>query len=104
METGIYLSLASGVRKNKDKPGNELDWILSQNDGNPISEDFDFKYSKGGYPQFPLQKTAFSGPYLEPPFLKSCIRPQMRRTIITLLKDKISTDTYDDWVSAKGKE
>ena len=51
-------------------------------------------------PQFPLQKTAFSGPYLDPPFQKSCIRPQMRRASITLFKNKISTDTYDDWVSA----
>ena len=58
------------------------------------------KDSKGRCPQFPLQKTAFSGPYLDPPFLKSCIRPQMRRASITLFKNKISTDTYDDWVNA----
>ena len=44
-----------------------------QNVGNRISEDLNFR----GYPQTPLQWTAFGGPTIEPPSVKSWIRPRV---------------------------
>ena len=43
-----------------------------QNVGNRIS-----KFSGGGYPRTPLQGTAFGGPNIEPPSVKSWIGPRV---------------------------
>ena len=55
----------------KTRPQNTMTW--PQNVGNRISEDLNFR----GYPQTPLQWTAFGGPTIEPPSVKSWIRPRV---------------------------
>jgi len=54
----------------KTRPQNTMTW--PQNVGNRISEDLQFR----GCPRTPLQGTAFGGPTIEPPSMKSWIRPR----------------------------
>ena len=47
-----------------------------QNVGNRISEDLNFKIFRGRMPRTPIQGTAFGRPIIEPPSVKSWIRPR----------------------------
>ena len=75
-------------RLKKTRSQNTMTW--PEKVGNRISEDLNFR----GCPRTPLQGTAFEGPTIEPPSVKSWIRPRYPYCNLTTFPMYFNSSVY----------